>query len=292
MNDENKKLLKFNVIGAGRCGQTLSYLLHHGNLIQLQGVCNTRIESTRQAVAFIGAGLTFQNIIDLPPADIWLLACPDDQIETVAKKLSQSPYVKSHDIVFHCSGALSSKVLLPLKEKGCFIASLHPMISFSNPLISISHFPGSYCAIEGDNEAKKKLSALFFELGAHLFYIKTDKKTIYHVAGVLSSNYLVSLADLSQECLLEAGVSKDISKNIILSLMNSSLRNLNSNIEMKDALTGPIQRGDYHTIRVHLDAITKPELKDIYTKLGLHTLNLSQISQKMKDLIAQILKKN
>lgn len=283
-------MMTLNIIGAGRCGLTLAYLLKHANLVKIQGICNLTIESAQNALEFIGDGKVFAYIEDLPSVDIVLIACPDDQIEIVAKKLAQSPHLKVDTIVFHCSGALSSQLMLSLKEKGSWIASAHPMISFANPLESIASFIGSYCSIEGDVQAREKLIYLFEKLGAHTFTIHTDKKALYHVASVFSSNYLVSLAHLSYETFVEAGIDKELSRQLVLSLMNSNLKNLNSSKEFARALTGPIQRGDSQTIQKHMKAIFDTELKEIYAKLGLITLKLSKISQDKKEKIIKILK--
>jgi predicted short-subunit dehydrogenase-like oxidoreductase (DUF2520 family) len=278
-----------NIIGAGRCGKTLAYLLHHANLVNVQGVCNSTLESASEAILFIGAGHGYQQVKDMPPADITLITCPDDQIESLSHELSQSTHLKEKSIIFHCSGALSSAVLHHLTEKKCFVGSAHPMMSFANSAQSIANFAGTYCGLEGDPEAKSVIGHLFIELGAHTFPIQRDKKTLYHVAGVLSSNYLVSLAHLAQECLIDSGIDKNTSRNIVLSLMGSSLTNLNKHQEFENALTGPIQRGDIQTIESHLAAIPWTYLKEIYAKLGLQALKISKINQSLKNKIKKLL---
>ncbi|HBB53126.1 MAG TPA: DUF2520 domain-containing protein [Legionellales bacterium] len=282
-------LLTLNVIGAGRCGKTIAYLLAHANLVNVQGVCNSTLQSALQAIEFIGSGHAYQQVKDLPPADITLITCPDDQIESLSHELSQSMHLKEKSIIFHCSGALSSAVLNHLTEKNCLVGSAHPMMSFASSAQSIDNFAGTYCGLEGDQQAQAVLGHLFFELGAHTFFIQSDKKTLYHVAGVLSSNYLVSLAHLAQECLLESGIDKDTSRNIILSLMGSSLSNLHQHQEFENALTGPIQRGDIQTIESHLAAIPFTYLKEIYVKLGLQALKISKINQSLKSKIKKLL---
>jgi predicted short-subunit dehydrogenase-like oxidoreductase (DUF2520 family) len=281
--------LTFNVIGAGRCGKTLTYLLQHAHLVKVQGVCNSTLNSALQAVDFIGSGHAYEKIKDLPPADITLLTCPDDQIEKLSFELSQSIHLKDNSIVFHCSGALSSVVLKSLKDKKCYVASVHPMMSFANPSQNIANFAGTYCGLEGDKEAISILNHCFYELGAHIFPIQTDNKTLYHVAGVLSSNYLVSLAHLANECLMDSGIDKDTSKNIVLSLMRCTLDNLHQQEEFGNALTGPIQRGDYQTIQSHLEAIPFSNLKEIYRKLGLQALKISKLNQSLKNKIKKLL---
>ena len=151
-------MLKLNVVGAGRCGRTLSYLLAEAHLVQIVGICNRRYETAQDAADFIGQGEVFAIPNDLPTADIWLIACSDDQIKSMVEQIFKVPGVQLPKIVFHCSGVLSSDILQAFQAKGCAIASAHPMHSFANPLESIRSFSGSYCALEGDEEAIRQLT--------------------------------------------------------------------------------------------------------------------------------------
>ena len=64
-------------IGAGLLGKTLCHLL--SNQLSIQQVINRSVASSQQAVDFIGAGRP-ASIDNLEPADIWLIATPDDAI--------------------------------------------------------------------------------------------------------------------------------------------------------------------------------------------------------------------
>ncbi len=280
-----------NIIGAGKCGKSLGFLLKNTQKILVKGICNLHFDSTLSAIDFVGQGKPFASIELLPEADIVMLACPDDKITQLAEQLSKTN-IKPQTIVFHCSGLRSSLDLSSLKEKGCYVASVHPMISFANPEQSVLGFSGCYCGIEGDENATGVLKKIFFEMGAHLFNIQSDKKELYHSAAVFSSNYLVTLASVAQDNLLECGLEADLAKNIILSLMNSSLNNMQQEVDFKSALTGPIQRGDILTIESHLKNIHKSNIRELYIRLGKETLKLTQHSDKLIKKIKQLFNKD
>ena len=280
-----------NIIGAGKCGKSLGYLLSKTKFIYIQDVYNLHGDSTQHAIDFIGEGRPCHQMSDLSSADLILISCPDDMIQSVAKELAQNKSLKPHTIVFHTSGLRSSEDLKVLKEKGCYVASVHPMMSFADPQTSILHFGGCYCGIEGDEQALQLLETIFFDMGAHVFQIEGAKKSLYHAAAVLSSNYLVTLAQVGQETLMESGIEEVQAKNIIVSLMYSSMKNIESHTKIKNALTGPIQRGDIHTIETHLQNISKKHIKNLYIQLGIQTLKLTQHGHKMIEKIKKLFEK-
>ena len=128
-------------------------------------------------------------------------------------------------------------------------------------------------------------------MGAHVFQIEGAKKSLYHAAAVFSSNYLVTLAQVGQETLMESGIEEVQAKNIIFSLMYSSMKNIESHTKIKNALTGPIQRGDIHTIETHLQNISKKHIKNLYIQLVIQTLKLTQHGHKMIEKIKKLFEK-
>ena len=88
--DWPSRSLRLNCVGAGLVGKTLCHLM--ARHIQLNQVINQSQSSAQQAVDFIGAGRPFgigsKPLTHLEPADIWMITCPDDLIESVEIKLS------------------------------------------------------------------------------------------------------------------------------------------------------------------------------------------------------------
>ena len=179
-------------------------------------------------------------------------------------------------VALHCSGALTSAELSTLKEKNCLTCSVHPMHSFASPDISVSKFKGTYCAVEGDDEAVNLSIKIFSAIGGITYRIDSDKKTKYHASGVIASNYLVTLCHQAQKCLESTGVEPELAMKIITSLMQGTVDNLSSTLSSKNSLTGPIKRGDVGTVSRHLSAISdSSSLQEFYRQMGLLTLDIA-----------------
>lgn len=272
-----------NIIGAGQIGKTLGGLLVKHQLCQIQGIVNQRYDSALNAVDFMGAGKAFNNIEELPPADITMLLVPDDKIEACCIALSNSRQLKQGSVIMHCSGTLSSAILASAQSQGCLIASVHPMRSFADPALSVEQYEGTYCAIEGDLKAIKRLEPLFTQIGSIIFTLDAKNKAYYHAAGVFASNYVVTLAELAKQSMQKAGVAEDTAMNIIATLMASTLENLSQHQSPAQVLTGPIKRGDIQTVKHHLHTLsTTPHLKALYEQLGTATLNLATLPADIK----------
>lgn len=283
-------MLSLNIIGAGRCGKTLGLLLKNTQKVHVQAVCNFHEESALEATQFIGEGIVVKHIKDLPSSDLTMMTCPDDDIKLLAMELSLSQNLNSSSTVFHCSGTHSSDILKSLRKKGCLIASIHPLMSFSGKLPSLSAFSGCYCGVEGDESACQILSSLFFEMGAHVFEISSEHKKLYHAGAVVASNYLVTLAKTAQSLMMASGIEEDVAKNMICSLMGYSLENLANHDKIDLALTGPIKRGDLKTLSAHMDILPNEAILNIYRHLGLETIKMTALSEEKKHQIIKILK--
>ncbi len=262
--------MNVNIIGAGAVGKTLGRLMVHHHLASIQGIVNQNITSAQKAIDFIGQGQAFASLQELPKATIIFITTPDDCIETTAYNYSKTTDVNGH-IVVHCSGALNSDALKSLKERGAWIASIHPMMSFAKPNKAVEHFHGTFCAMEGDEEALHVLEPLFKAMGAKTYGILKDKKMLYHAAGVFASNYVVTLIEEASACLTLAGIEDTISRNIIEHLVNSTITNIAHATSPIKALTGPLARGDVGVVQQHLDALL-PSQQALYRQLGQATL--------------------
>ncbi|MFB0995595.1 MAG: DUF2520 domain-containing protein [Porticoccaceae bacterium] len=291
------KSLSLSCLGAGHTGSTLCKLLSAH--LQINQVINRTHSSAHEAVKFIGAGeaigIDNQSYTNLKPADIWMLTCPDDQLQAVGDSLLNAGVLQPGNIVFHCSGAISSGIFSQARAVDIGIASLHPVHSFADPKLSLQHFAGTSCAIEGDSSALEVLSGLFKAIGADLFSIDRDKKALYHASTVMACNNLVSLLELSKLMLSQSGVNLEKQHNPLQALIHQTLNNY-FDTDAKRALTGPISRGDTNTIETHLTALEKaPEAwRQVYSGLGSIALDISATQGKASTedlkIIADLLK--
>ncbi|MGC1182385.1 Rossmann-like and DUF2520 domain-containing protein [Legionella sp.] len=281
--------LLVNIVGAGHLGKTIGNLLLKHQLVTIGGICNTSKISAESAIKFIGGGTYYPAICELPSADITFITTPDDLIKQACDELSKNPFLKQENIVLHCSGSLTSDTLNSASNKGCFVASVHPMRSFAKPELSIEEYQGTYCAMEGDEKSLPILKSLFEKIGSITYQIDKSKKSLYHAAGVFSSNYLVTLAQQALTCMQESGVETEIAMHIITNLMKGSISNLEKTLSPKQSLTGPIQRGDVSTIEKHMDALYDEDRKILYSSLGRATLALTTHKHEKKEIIEKAL---
>ncbi len=171
-----------NIIGAGKLGTTLGKLIIENNQVELRGVCNANIESARLAVNIFQQGQAYLNIQDMPEADLWMITTYDGYLLSVFQELVLHNKIKKNNIVFHCSGAQSSLLFSTQGQKEFYSASIHPAYSFGDLQQGLKNFHGTFCALEGDDQAKKVLKMLFVNLGANVYEITVQNKMLYHIA--------------------------------------------------------------------------------------------------------------
>lgn len=266
-----------NIIGCGKVGQTLGFLLHTHGVFSVQDVVSSSIESASRATAFWGAGNPCGSIEEMRVADVVLVVTPDSAVADVVRRISSLRLVRPGGIVFHCSGALSSEVLTPLREHGALIASVHPVKSFSSVSESVDNFTGTYCGIEGDEQAVAQLSNAFHAIGARLFSVKADCKVLYHASFVFACNYLTALLECAFQCCDAAGIARDDASKVMRPLVNQTveaimLRGVDS------ALTGPVARGDVDVIANQLGRVSqlRGDFGEIYRLLGHVALEIAE----------------
>ncbi len=279
-------MLTLNIIGPGRLGKSIARLAAPN--YQIAGVCASSLASSREAVAFIGAGQACATFADLPSADLFLLAVPDAMIAGMAIELVASGVVQAGNVVFHASGASEATLLLPLKAAGAYIASLHPAFSFADPARAVSTFAGTLCALEGDIEACDTLHDFALALGGVPFTLAKGGKAAYHASLTMAANFLVTLADLSIKTAQQAGISDEIAQSLVMNLMQQTLENIKV-LGPAAALTGPIVRGDQSTVDKHLRVLNNTTRR-CYQSLGQATVNLAgdQLSEAQQLAFTQL----
>lgn len=268
-----------NCIGAGRAGAVLCKLL--ADHCEIGQIINQNAESSQRAIDFIGAGEVAcadnNDYSHLKTADIWMLCCPDDQIETVAKNVLRSAPLLPGTLLFHCSGCLSSKVFDTMINSSVNVASVHPIHSFANAESSMAGFAGTHCAIEGDDAAVLRLTELFTAIGARVMPIDIENKTLYHLATVTACNHLVSLLHMSQQMLAATGIEEPQRKLALQKLIQQTVDNF-LHTGAKNSLTGPISRGDVTTVANHLRVLERAPIawQETYTGLGRTATDIAQ----------------
>lgn len=275
---DHKPVLSF--IGAGSVGTAFATSLQRRRY-PIASIVSSRITSSKRLASKVKAPIASINLADLScTSQVVFITTPDQQIGGTAQALATLSHFDFPAMIFvHASGALGSDVLSPLAEKGGHILSLHPIQLFprcTTPPRVTGRLSGIYYGLEGDEIGIATGRTLVKDLGGKVLMIPRELKPLYHVACVIASNYLVALMSLLEEIsgkleLEEAGFM-DVFGSLIVSTLNAVKAS-----SPREALTGPIERGDVRTVRLHLRELnrTLPYLIPFYTVMGMETIRLA-----------------
>ena len=267
--------IQIGIVGTGRIGRALGRLLHSSGF-PLVGMAGRSVESSREAAAFVGSGVTGDSVQGLSErATHLLLAVTDRALPEVVQKLAQQPTCAQ--VVLHTCGGRGPEILSPLGERGAATGVLHPLQTVPTPEAGIAQLPGSYFAVAGNEEAWKLSQSIVEALGGKILRIHADRWPHYHAAAVMASNYQTTLLDCALELMDLAGVESDMALPALYPIVQASTQNI-FRLGPERALTGAIQRNDGETIRSHLAALrdAAPETSRLYAAAGLRTLPMAR----------------
>ena len=290
---KRKEKPEVSIIGAGRLGTTLAVALSRRGY-SIRSIVSRRAQSARKAAKLLDGNpqvLAANKLHSLPPADLFLITTPDDQIAAVAAELSSLGIdPKRKQTALHTSGALSSEVLAPLRLKGWNTGSIHPLISVSDSRHGATPLQGAFWSIEGDQGALRLGKAIVRDLRGRSFSIRSEDKPLYHAAAVMTAGHVVALFDVALEMLGQCGLSRKTAHSILLPLIASTVQSLETK-DPADALTGSFSRGDVETIKRHIAALKSNKLPDaleLYRLLGKRSLKLSKKHPQIEEILKSV----
>ena len=243
---DNLSDARVGVVGAGRLGTALAAALRETGLA-VDGPA--------------GRG-------ELPrDCDAIVLCVPDGEIPAAAAAMAGAA-----PLIGHTSGAT------PLSALGATAAfGLHPLQTFTEESSGLSAFAGAGCAIAGSTaEALAFAAALAEALGMTPFEIDDEGRAAYHAAASVASNFVVTLHAAAERIAAGAGLEADEARRLLVPLLRRTVDNL-AEVGPRDALTGPVARGDDATVEAQRRAVaeTAPELLDLFDELVNHTRALA-----------------
>jgi len=259
------------LIGPGRAGAGLALALTQaGYAVRLHG---RRKKSLPKPLT-----MTVGDGVNPPPwlgdVDILVLAVRDDAITPLADSLAKARAIAERHVVLHLSGVQGQEALGPLVTSRAALGSIHPLQTIVEPELAPARLRGAWAAVEGMPRAVEAGEQLAQGLGMRPFRIATKAKPIYHAGAVFASNYLVVVEAVAQRLLRHAGLSDADAWAALRPLVEGTIENL-SRHEPREALTGPVVRGDTATIDRHLRSLAIDDAK-LYRTLGRAALELAQ----------------
>ncbi|MFQ5631206.1 MAG: Rossmann-like and DUF2520 domain-containing protein, partial [bacterium] len=242
------------VIGAGRVGRALTQALHKKG-VRISAVISRSLNSAARCAKAVNCSNFSEQLIDLPDVTQTIfITAPDEALPRLAPHLVELDFNFTKKLVAHTSGAVTSEVLEPLKEKDALVASFHPIQTFAGDEFDWQKLSGIYFGIEGDEPALdvcRRFAKLF---DGKYIIIPKEKKTVYHAACVFASNYLVALLNTPIQLLNSFNHDQAETAKILMPLIEGTIDNIRT-LGIEQALTGPISRGDVQTVQKHVEML-------------------------------------
>jgi len=269
----SERLRSVIVCGPGRVGMSLILALKSAGrqVSQIIGPSSESVSGLHrldlsQVPAY--AGLQEWRIPDDP--HILFLSVPDDVLPETVHNLTRkcSRNLSSGWIALHTSGVHRSSVLEPLRHIGMRVGGWHPLQTFPRPDGKI--FSGIPISLEGDTAAVETGREFATLLGALPLILPAELKPLYHCLCTISSSHVAALLLFCYEALrIFPAESRSLIRQGLLNISRAALENLEGSLP-KDALTGPVVRGDHETVQKHLDELSRrfPHWHPVYKSLN------------------------
>jgi predicted short-subunit dehydrogenase-like oxidoreductase (DUF2520 family) len=191
-------------------------------------------------------------------ADMVVLAVTDAAVPSVAASIAPN----DEALFVHVAGSLTLDALAPHRRR----ASLHPLTPMpGDPETAARRLRGAWMAIAGDDG----VMALAGALDARTFAVDEAQRARYHATATIAASHVAGLMG-------QVGRNADavgVPLAAYLDLARSTLANVEA-LGPAAALTGPIVRGDWATVRNHL-AVLPPEDRRAYLALAAEAARLA-----------------
>lgn len=191
--------------------------------------------------------------------DVVVLAVPDRAIATCAAEIEPGDAV-----VAHLSGVTGLDALAPHRRVG----SLHPLVSMPDATEGARRLRGAWFAVAGD----PLIDELARVLDARTFRIADDQRALYHATACIASNHLVGLMGQVERLAASLGVPAQPFLELASGAMANTLAS-----GAAAALTGPVSRQDWDTVRRHVAALPAGE-RDLYVALAAEAAALAGVT--------------
>lgn len=248
--------MRLGIVGTGRVGASFVLALQDCSAVTITGILNRTWDKSVACARQYGVTPYADGVELVRQCDVLLLTVPDDALGKVSAQLAQSLQAQGRTasaVVLHCSGAMDLTPLLPLRDVGCAIGSLHPLQSFARP--DGAQLRQIYMALDGDERAQLAARKLAAAVGSTPFQVPAAERATYHAAACFASNFVVTAAALGQALLSRWTGSPEAAAQALAPLVQGTAHNLLRQTDFGQALTGPIARGDVGTVRKHLASL-------------------------------------
>ncbi|MDB2384891.1 DUF2520 domain-containing protein [Polaribacter sp.] len=187
-----------------------------------------------------------RNLIEVPVADITIIAVSDNAITEVSKKIT-------NQLVVHTSGFSSINFLENTTRKGVF----YPLQSFSKEKkLDFSEIP--ICIEAQHKNDEILLRSLAEKLSKKVYIINSEQRKAIHVSAVFVNNFSNHMYKIGNDICKR----NNIPFEILMPLIQETAKKI-TKLSPLEAQTGPAVRNDSKTMDNHLFLLNEKE-KEIY----------------------------
>lgn len=258
--EKNVKQKKILIIGAGNVGTSLFRALN--DKLPGKTLLFGKQDFSHQNNRFINEEdyTDYLNKEIVNPVESIIICVQDDHIKEATRSILLFDLANKN--IFHTSGAKGASELNLLKNKNTFVATIYPVQSFAYKFSEPEKWHKIVLAFQGDKKCLPAAEEIAQNLKAKIIILDEDQKMALHVAGVMTSNYLVALLSVAENILAQAGID-DISKNDILRPLLKGVVGNYAKAPANKILSGPIKRGDVNVVLRHIQYLNIHKSKDV-----------------------------
>lgn len=284
---------KIYIIGLGKAGSAFAHELQSKgfNISFITDKNSERLKQSEKSLNVISSSIKLEKDF-INNSDIILICVQDKFIKDIVQEIESMKTDLREKYFIHTSGSETSGVFDHSSYNKEKAISMHPIQTFSKISESDENLLSNiYFGIEGGEEGIKLAEKIIEVLHSRFIIIPKEKKNLYHSACVISSNFLITLLNISAEVLSNIGIEKSKTFEIFEPIIKNTLTNI-SREGLINSLTGPFERNEIETISNHLNSINTelPSLIPFYTLLGMETVKVAfkKESLNMKNVISML----
>lgn len=247
------KRLKIGFVGAGNVASHLAeHFFKAGH--EISAIASMSHISAKNLAEKVNAA-TIGNLSDFPrDLDLIVIATSDSSVESVSNQLPVS-----RAIVCHTSGSINLSALSNRHKRA---AVLYPLQTFSRDIpVDVSIVP--FFVEATDESTLSEIEDFAKGISSSVYRADSEVRACLHVAGVLSSNFVIYLLEMTRKTLDKANLPLSTIKPLIETSISKALTT-----SPLEAITGPARRGDITTIRKQSDSINSPYDRAVYDSIS------------------------
>lgn len=263
--------LKIGVVSAGKVGAVLGAALRSAGHT-ITGVHAVSEASRTRADALLPGVPVLAVPAIIEQSEVILLAVPDDALPGLVTGIAETEGWRNGQILIHTSGRHGTNVLAPATAQGAIGLALHPAMTFTGLSLDLARLNSSSFGVTGPAPFLPIAQALAVEMGGEPVIIAEGDRPLYHAALAHGANHLVTVTGQALQILSSIGIENPA--RYLEPLLRASLDNALASGE--NALTGPVARGDAHTVAAHAQALAHYALEEDADDISAAYLALAQ----------------